>query len=611
MRGRIPQSFIDNLLDRVDIVDLIDARVALKRAGRNYKGLCPFHQEKTASFTVNGDKQFYYCFGCGAGGNAISFLMDYERLDFPTAIESLARHAGLEIPRVQGEGPDPRREQEPLFDVLQRCSSWYQRQLRAHADAGNAVAYLKQRGLTGVIAKRFGIGFAPAGWDNLLQAAGGTAAERELLIKAGMLVTRDNGQCYDRFRERIMFPIRDARGRVIGFGGRVLGDDTPKYLNSPETPVFNKGRELYGLYEARQARRQLNQLVVVEGYMDVVALAQHGIDYAVATLGTAVSRAHLERVFRCCARVTFCFDGDRAGRSAAARALEVTMGLMADGRQANFLFLDEGEDPDSLVRKAGREHFEALLAGGQPIADFLFEELSRGIDLGSFDGRARLSKLALPLIGQAPEGVFRQLLLQELSRRTGLDHGTMTQLARQQTTSPAAAPPQREPPAPAQPPPAAQNPTERPRHRPRQASRIEKTPLRAALANLLFHPRLAALAGDLSALQQPETLEGELLLEMLELLQREPDTPTASLLGSWLNTEKHECAARLLGFEDLLEDEQKSQREFLDALERLRKERHRRRLEGELAALGGLPHRSEEQKARYLQLLMELRAGLS
>lgn len=604
MSGKIPQSFIDELLNRVDIVETIDSRIELKRAGRNYKGLCPFHKEKTPSFSVNPDKQFFYCFGCGAGGNAIGFLMEHDRLDFPAAVENLARTAGLEVPREDaGHSQQQRQRTEPLYALLDQCSLWYQGQLRRHAQASQAIDYLKGRGLTGAIAKRFGIGYAPPGWDNLLKALASDEAQKTQLSLAGMLVQKDDKGYYDRFRDRIMFPIRDVRGRLIGFGGRVMGDDTPKYLNSPETPVFNKGRELYGLYEARQANRKLSRLVIVEGYMDVVALAQSGIDYAAATLGTAVGKAHLERVFRHSPWVIFCFDGDNAGRAAANRALEATMPLMSDGRQASFLFLDEGEDPDSLVRKIGKDAFEQQLEGSQPIAEFLFENLAKGIDLGSFDGRARLSTLCLPLIKQAPEGVFKHLMMQELARLTGLDSQTMDDIARRDepTTAPD--------PGPAPTPVAEQQPTLTPVERAPQRQMVEKNPVRAALATLLLYPKLAALVPDIDELRGIESIEGQLLLEMLELIKREPDTRTHILVGSWLNTEKHHYATQLLGFEDLLDDENKAKQEFTGAIKRIRKDIERQRLEQEWLQLSQLKTMSAQQKARYIEVLTALQAN--
>lgn len=641
MPGKIPQAFIDELLNRVDIVEVIDSRMELKRGGRNYKGLCPFHKEKTPSFSVNPDKQFYYCFGCGAGGNAIGFVMEHDRQSFPEAVENLAKLAGLEVPREDNGRPDPREALNPIYDVLTQCDNFYQQQLRKHPSAPLAVKYLKGRGLTGKTAKTFGIGLAPAGWDNLLKALGGDDKQNELLATAGMLIAKENKSYYDRFRDRIMFPIRDVRGRVIAFGGRVMGDDTPKYLNSPETPAFNKSRELYGLYESRMANRQLDQLVIVEGYMDVVALAQAGISYAAATLGTAVGKAHLERVFRYTPKVIFCFDGDNAGRAAARRALEATMPLMLDGRQANFLFLEEGEDPDSLVSKIGKDAFEEELARGQSIADYLFETLSAGLDLGSLDGRARLSKLALPLIQKAPEGIFKKLLVQELAKVTGLDVATMGELAVDPTiettptpAAPAEAPPIEEAPpmesmpmdGPADGPPPTEDDYhfeeppafeedglgEAPEHTqpPERLEKrlVEKDPIRAALALLLFHPALAPALENWDDLRTIGTIEGELLVEMLDLLQIEPDATTYHLVGRWVGTHKDRYARQLLSYENFLTEEE-ARVEFLHAVQRIRALESRKALEQELAQLTSAPPSSltGDQKHRILELMGTLK----
>ena len=389
--ARLPQAFLDDLLDRLDIVEVIDRRVKLKKAGKNYSACCPFHDEKTPSFSVNPERQFYYCFGCGAGGNAIGFVMDYERLDFREAVEGLAQTVGLEVPKDDPRGgrEPPKDQNKPLYEALERASKFYEHALRQHGERHKVVNYLKGRGLTGEIARDFRIGFAPAGWDNLMQANGKDEASQDLLMRSGMLVKNDKGRTYDRFRERVMFPIQDQRGRVIAFGGRVLGDDKPKYLNSPETPVFQKSRELYGLWQARKHPRRIERIVVVEGYMDVIALAQHGIPYAVATLGTSTSETHLERLFRIVPEVVFCFDGDDAGRKAALRGLEATLPAMQDGRQAKFLFLPEGEDPDTLVRAKGKAYLENLFDHADPLETFLFEHLAEGLDLESMDGRAR------------------------------------------------------------------------------------------------------------------------------------------------------------------------------------------------------------------------------
>jgi len=377
MAGRIPQHFIDDLLTRIDIVEVIDHRVPLKKAGHEYKACCPFHGEKTPSFTVSQVKQFYHCFGCGEHGNAISFLMDYEHMDFVEAIEALAHGAGIEVPREAGTDQAPQSSNQAAYDLLEQTAQYYQQQLRDHAEAQRAVDYLKERGLTGEVAARFGIGFAPPGWDNLTRALGNDKKIQQELLNTGLVIERnDSSGIYDRFRDRIQFPIHDRRGRTIGFGGRVINkDDTPKYLNSPETPVFHKGRELYGLYEARKAMRKLVRILVVEGYMDVVALAQFDINYAVATLGTATTHDHLETLFRTVPEIIFCFDGDRAGRQAAWRALENTLPVLRDGRAARFLFLPDGEDPDSQVRKTGKTGFEAAMDQATHLSDFFFDQL--------------------------------------------------------------------------------------------------------------------------------------------------------------------------------------------------------------------------------------------
>ncbi len=442
MAGRIPQAFIDDLLDRIDIVEVVDSRVKLKKSGKNYSACCPFHDEKTPSFTVSPDKQFYYCFGCGASGTALGFILEYERLNFPDAVEQLAKLAGLEVPREKRSDASVQREQErkSIYSLLEKASAYYQQQLRQHSQRQMAVNYLKQRGLSGEIARDFAIGFAPPGWDNLLKqlcpadATDNSGDNKRLLIDGGMLVhNNDSNKLYDRFRHRIIFPIHDLRGRVIGFGGRVLGDDKPKYLNSPETPVFHKGQELYGLFEARQAYRELPRLLVVEGYMDVVALAQFGIRYGVATLGTACSGEHLTRAFKYTNEVVFCFDGDAAGRQAARRALENTLPVMQDGRQVKFLFLPDGEDPDTLIRQIGADKFSQMIDMAVPLEDFLFDSVAEKLNIQSMEGRARLCQLASPLIDKLPKGVFRELMLDNLARRTGLDKSTLLEIAQAQT----------------------------------------------------------------------------------------------------------------------------------------------------------------------------------
>jgi len=419
----IPPEFIEELLARTDIVEVIEARVQLKKSGQNYSGLCPFHQEKSPSFSVSQDKQFYYCFGCQASGSALKFLMEYDRLDFISAVEYLAGRLGMEVPRDRrGDDGGASAKRKSLYDILEQSSVFFREQLRGHSSKDRAVQYLKGRGVTGEIARDYAIGYAPPGWDNLMKKLAVSNADRQLLIDAGMLTDNpEESKTYDRFRDRVMFPIRDLRGRTIAFGGRVLDDEAkPKYLNSPESPVFHKSKELYGLYEARRRVRSLKKMVVVEGYMDVVALAQYGIGYAVATLGTATSTDHLERLFRIVPTVVFCFDGDEAGRNAAWKALRAAIPAMTDGCSARFLFLPDGEDPDTFVRQNGKEAFEAAIDESLGFSEFFFQSLEADLDMQVAEGRAALSKAAVPFIAELPEGVLKQLVIDELSHRTGL-----------------------------------------------------------------------------------------------------------------------------------------------------------------------------------------------
>lgn len=421
MAGRIPRVFINDLLARTDIVDLIDARVKLKKQGKDFQACCPFHSEKTPSFTVSAEKQFYHCFGCGAHGNAIDFLMQYDKLEFVESIEELASLYGMEVPYESGstEGQPERHQRENSYQLLAQISQLYQRTLLQPV-AQHARQYLQKRGLTEQIVQRFAIGYATS--NTVLRLAEGDLRQHKALIDAGLLVSKEQGRgrLYDRFRDRVMFPIRDKRGRVIGFGGRVIGDALPKYLNSPETDVFHKGRQLYGLYEARQDNDKPPHLLVVEGYMDVVALAQYDISYAVASLGTSTTADHIQLLFRSTDHVICCYDGDRAGREAAWRALETALPYMNDGRQLSFMFLPDGEDPDTLVRKEGKAAFEARMSEAQPLTVFLFNNLLTQVDLTSQDGRTRLSTLALPLINRVPGETLRIYLRQQLGNKLGI-----------------------------------------------------------------------------------------------------------------------------------------------------------------------------------------------
>ena len=523
MAGLIPQDFIDDLIARADVVEVIGRRVQLKKAGREFKACCPFHDEKTPSFTVSPTKGFYHCFGCGAHGTAIGFLMDYDHMSFVEAIESLANTMGVAVPR--DESDKPARRYDELFQVTAKVERHWQGCLRKHPAA---VDYLKERGVDGATARRFGIGYAPDGWSGLIDKYGKSQEAIARLLAAGLIIRKDDGRNYDRFRDRIMFPIRDTRGRTIGFGGRAMGDGEPKYLNSPETVLFHKGRELYGLYEARQALRHIERLVVVEGYMDTVALARHGIDFSVATLGTATTVEHLNRLFRLTDYVDFCFDGDRAGKAAAWRALETALPHIREGRQIRFIFLPEGEDPDSFVNAQGSDAFIELLDNGVALSDYLIGGLAEQVDLETIDGRARLAELAKPLVARIPPGVYRELLIGSLAETVGLTAAKLAKTLEQSASD-------RE---------AARGGKRRSAFG-RAGSRLsasQPSVVRRAITLLLNHPQ----AGDkldvekLAGVSRPGV---DLLHELIETVQSEPNITTAGLLERW----RHDDQGRHLG----------------------------------------------------------------
>ena len=417
MARRIPDSFIETLNDRINIVDVISTRVTLKKSGREFHGRCPFHDDSSPSFSVSPDKQVYHCFGCGASGGLISFVMEYDKIDFISAIENLASLAGLEVPT---EAADPESGQrKALYAIIEHADQAFRKALKAHPNRERAVSYLKGRGLTGLIAHRFGLGYAPDGWRFLSDQLGTETQSKKQLLDAGLTVVNSQGREYDRFRERVMFPIRDIRGRTIAFGGRVLNESKPKYLNSPETKLFHKSDTLYGLYEARQACRSLDRVLVVEGYMDVVTLAQFGIDFAVATLGTALTGQHLDRLSRQTAQVIVCFDGDQAGRTAAKRALDTMLPFLSDEFSIRFLFLPDGHDPDSLIRDEGTDAFLIRLNEALPASEALIGLLADEVDITKIDGRARLTALALPKIAKIPASIYRSLMLDSLSKMSG------------------------------------------------------------------------------------------------------------------------------------------------------------------------------------------------
>ena len=637
MAGLIPQSFIDDLLNRTDIVDVVSSRVQMKKAGKNYTACCPFHKEKTPSFSVSPDKQFYYCFGCGAGGNALGFIMDHDNLDFPQAVEELAKAAGMEIPREEsGRAHKPRQPTDsPLYPLLTAAADFYRQALKSHPARKAAVDYLKGRGLTGEIARDFGLGFAPPGWDNLYKHLSSDTLQQKAMIDAGLLVENaETGKRYDRFRDRVMFPIRDSRGRIIAFGGRVLGDDKPKYLNSPETPVFHKGQELYGLFEARKFNRSLDEIIVVEGYMDVIALAQQGLRNAVATLGTATSEEHMKRLFRVVPSVLFCFDGDQAGRNAAWRALEATLPCLQDGRRARFLFLPEGEDPDTLVRSEGTDAFKARInQHAQPLADYFFQQLTEEADPRSLEGKAHMATLAAPLIDKVPGANLRALMRQRLSEITGLTSETVSQLA-QSAPAKTQAQPAYDPGIDYDAMPDYSDFQQPDMYIPQQEWTPKKTgaggkkwenkpwdkkgkrggereqawipvgvepPTLTALRTLLHHPQLAKKVEDAGHFAAEDQTNNQLLIALVEAVQKNPKLSSIQLLSRWHGTEQGRLLQRLLEKEWLI-DADNLEQQFFDTITSLSARQRERNLEQLLrkARQGEL---SSEEKNQLRDLL--------
>ena len=567
--ARIPDAFIDDLLARSDIVEVVGSRVPLKRQGKEYAARCPFHDERSASFTVSPTKQFYHCFGCGAHGTAISFLMNYDRLEFLDAVDELAKRVGMDVPRdTQQRNVNP--DSIDQYAALEAANKFFQKQLAA---SPKALAYFERRGVSAEIRAQFGLGYAPDGYSALKDALGTDERRMKLLERVGLFSKNDKGHVYDKFRDRVMFPIHDRRGRTIAFGGRVLEkDDGPKYLNSPETALFHKGRELYGLWQVRQANTKIERLIVVEGYMDVIALFQHGVAQAVATLGTATTPDHAELLFRNAPDVYFCFDGDAAGRRAAGKAMESVLPRMKDGRQAFFLFLPDGEDPDTLVRSEGREGFDARLAQAVPLSQFFYDDLAKDVNLGTLDGKARMAERAKPLLAQIPDGAFGDLMRQRLTELTGVGAA--------RTGAPA--------------PPHA-----RPRLPPAQTQK--RSLVRSAIALLLQQP---ALALDLqppytfSALRQPGIA---LLSELVTLVRERPEITTGALLEHF--TEREEGAAlQKLAMQAMPGEEAKWRDEFLDAMAQLERQTLQQRID-ELQAKHGEVGLDDGDKAELRALL--------
>ncbi|BBC40858.1 DNA primase [Photobacterium damselae subsp. piscicida] len=581
MAGRIPRSFIDDLISRYDIVDVIDSRVKLKKKGKNFGACCPFHNEKTPSFSVSQEKQFYHCFGCGAHGNVLDFVMEFDRLEFVEAIEELASQLGIEVPRENDNGSAPSgpraAEKRNLYDVMAHIAQFYQSQLRTE-EGQLAIDYLKGRGLSGEIVKKFAIGYVPEQWDLVRNRYGRDEASQQALVDMGMLIENDNGRRYDRFRGRVMFPILDRRGRVIGFGGRVLGDGTPKYLNSPETPIFHKGRELYGLHQVLETHREPERILVVEGYMDVVALAQFGVDYTVASLGTSTTSEHIQTLFRQTSTVVCCYDGDRAGREAAWRAMEQALPYLLDGRELKFMFLPDGEDPDTYIRQYGKEEFEHQVSSAMSLIDFMFNSLTEQANMETKEGRSKLMTLAKPLIEKVAGETLREYLINKLGYSLGLPPDQIRLEIKR---------PQQEKPRLVQ-----QN--------------LKRTPMRDVVALLIQNPIFVnQLEFDTQAFEGIEVAGLNLLLTIVEKCRTNPNITTGQLLESWRGSKNEALLARLASWElPLSKDEDSTLDVFLDAMDNVIGQCVQQQIE-KLQAKSSTVGLSVEEKQELQSLLLD------
>ncbi len=565
MAGRIPQPFIDEIVARSDIVDIVGARIALKKSGREYKACCPFHSEKSPSFWVSPEKQFYHCFGCGAHGTVVGFLMQYEKLGFVEAVADLAERAGLEMPHEAQGARDP--GSVDLYEIMGRAARFFEQNL---ADGERGREYLQRRGIDPPTSARFALGYAPDSWNALLNRFGSQEEERRRLLQVGLIIERDTrggsvqAGCYDRFRDRLMFPIRDARGRVLAFGGRIIDQGEPKYLNSPETPLFHKGRELYGLYEARQSRTDFKRLMIVEGYMDVVRLHQAGVTYAVATLGTATTQEHLHKIFRMTSELVFCFDGDRAGLQAAWRALENALPLARDGRELKFMFLPEGHDPDTLVAAEGADAFESRLKTALPLSEYLVQHLVTQVDLTHVDGRARLAALAAPLFGRMPDGIYRELLADRLAAEIRMPAARLKE--RLFAAAPgsggggAGAPRRTSRPA------VSMEPGDIRRSR---MSAGRGNLLKQAIALVLHHPAAARAVDRPEALSSVDKPGFAVLHELLEQAASMAQPSTAMLLERWRDRPEYTRLTELAMEDPMVAEAQGAARELQMAIEKL------------------------------------------
>ena len=544
MAGKIPQDFINELLTRTDIVDIIDAYVPLKKTGKNHKACCPFHDEKTPSFSVNQDKQFYYCFGCTASGTVITFLMEYLHMGFVEAIEDLASRAGMEIPREASDSSAPANQSSKLYALMESATTYYSNQLKDNKSKNNIINYLKKRNINKETIVEFELGFAPPGWDNLISHLGKSEESIKELLDAGIIIKNDRGNYYDRFRDRLIFPIRDQRGRVIGFGGRVLDNQTPKYLNSPETLIFQKGKELYGLFQARKVQKDLSELYVVEGYMDVIALAQFDIKNVVATLGTAATNEHIEKMFRISNKLIFCFDGDAAGVRAAWRALENSLSFLKNGKQVYFIFLPSKEDPDTFVRKNGKDAFlntEMLT----PLSEFLFNSIGDNINLEVPEGRSEMINKTLPFLAKLPPDAYKDIVIKELSKIT---HYEIDDIQKQLSkTSKKDIVGTRE----------NKNTTD-------QNKGIEK--IRWLIRCLLHQPSLALDVKSTDSLLLLKSSGANFLCKLIELIKENPNITVAGILENWRDTQFEKRLCDLASAEDEFKEIGVTNAVFTDAI---------------------------------------------
>ncbi|PCI22504.1 MAG: DNA primase [Piscirickettsiaceae bacterium] len=569
MAGRIPQHFIDDLLARTDIVALIDALVPLKKKGANYSACCPFHNEKTPSFTVSQDKQFYHCFGCGANGSAIGFLMDFSHLDFVEAIEDLASMAGVEVVREgDGQQAPPKKQLTHLYDLNEKVNHFYQQLLRK-PESSIAVSYLKRRGLSGQIARLFQIGYVPTGWSHVLDKFGETASQRTLLQELGLIVSNDNNKTYDRFRERIIFPIRNKKGQTVGFGGRVLDQGEPKYLNSPETPLYHKGREVYGLYEALQAVNKIQRLVLVEGYLDVVALHEYGMPNAVAALGTAITKEQIELLFRSAPEVVICMDGDSAGQKAAWRAMVNALPVLRSGRQMKILLLPTGEDPDTLIRAEGAEAFSQRVINAVPLSDYFFDELSKKYALSTLEGRAIYLEQAKPLLDSVPDGVFSSMMFQKLSDLTKVERLSNTKVSPKMK-------------------------------RPLRADKKPPSVIRHVITSIIHQPELAKKLSTEELWLSADVPGMSVLKKLMGIVSASPELTTAMLLERYRGAEDEKIIQSLFQEERLMSSEQSSA-EFSGAVQRLIQQSSEQRLSALLEK-----SRSSKLSSSELEELTEL-----